>query len=69
MGEVIGVKAALDGRPQMIHAEIGSLLGLGTSNVLITPDELEASRTDGLQLRMPAEQVRAVLQEQLYGQK
>jgi Cysteine rich repeat len=69
MGEVIGVKAGLDGRPQMIHAEIGSLLGLGTSNVLITPDELQASRTDGLQLRMPAEQVRAVLQEQLYGQK
>jgi len=69
MGEVIGVKVGLDGRPQMIHAEIGSLLGLGASNVLITPDELESSRTDGLQLRMPAEQVRAVLQEQLHGQK
>ena len=45
------------------NAEMGSFLGLGTSTVLITPDELE-SRSDGLQLRMPAEQIRSVLQEQ-----
>ena len=57
------VKTGLDGRPQMIQAEMGSFLGLGTSTVLITPDELE-SRSDGLQLRMPAEQIRSVLQEQ-----
>ena len=43
------VKTGLDGRPQMIQAEMGSFLGLGTSTVLITPDELE-SRSDGLQL-------------------
>jgi Golgi apparatus protein 1 len=61
VGEVIRVKTGLDGRPQMIQAEIGSLLGLGTSMVLISPDEFE-SRVDGIQLRIPAEQVRAVLQ-------
>ena len=63
VGEVSNVKTGLDGRPQMILAELGSFLGLGTSTVLITPDELE-SRSDGLQLRMPAEQIRSVLQEQ-----
>ncbi len=63
VGEVSTVKTGLDGRPQMIQAELGSFLGLGTSTVLITPDELE-SRSDGLQLRMPAEQIRSVLQEQ-----
>jgi hypothetical protein len=63
VGEVSTVKTGLDGRPQMILAELGSFLGLGTSTVLITPDELE-SRSDGLQLRMPAEQIRSVLQEQ-----
>jgi len=63
VGEVSNVKTGLDGRPQMILAELGSFLGLGTSTVLITPDELE-SRPDGLQLRMPAEQIRSVLQEQ-----
>jgi hypothetical protein len=51
MGEVIAVKAGLDGKPQMIHAELGALFGLGTSVVLITPDELQTSRSDGLQLR------------------
>ena len=63
VGEVGAVKTGLDGRPQMIQAEMGSFLGLGTSTVLITPDELE-SRSDGLQLRMPAEQIRSVLQQQ-----
>jgi hypothetical protein len=69
MGEVISVKAGLDGKPQMIHAELGALLGLGTSIVLITPDELKTSQSGGLQLRMPAEQVRAVLQDQLPRQR
>jgi len=63
VGEVSNVKTGLDGRPQMIQAEMGSFLGLGTSTVLITPDDLE-SRSDGLLLRMPAEQIRSVLQEQ-----
>jgi PRC-barrel domain len=63
VGEVSSVKTGLDGRPQMIQAEMGSLLGLGTNTVLITPDEFEA-RSDGLQLRMPAEQIRSVLQGQ-----
>jgi len=63
VGEVSAVKTGLDGRPQMIQAEMGSLLGLGTNTVLITPDELEA-RPDGLQLRLRADQIRSVLQEQ-----
>jgi hypothetical protein len=63
VGEVGAIKTGLDGRPQMIQAEMGSFLGLGTSTVMITPDELE-SRSDGLQLRMPAEQIRSVLQQQ-----
>ena len=57
------VKSGLDGRPQMIQAEMGSLLGLGTNTVLITADELEA-RPDGLQLRLRADQIRSVLQGQ-----
>ena len=63
LGEVIRVKSGLDGKPQMIQAEMGSLLGLGTSIVFITPDEFEA-RAEGIQLRMPAEQVRSVLESQ-----
>lgn len=63
VGEVIRVKSGLDGKPQMIQAEMGSLLGLGTSIVFITPDEFEA-RAEGIQLRMPAEQVRSVLESQ-----
>jgi hypothetical protein len=61
VGEVIRVKSGLDGKPQMIQAEMGSLLGLGTSIVFITPDEFEA-RGEGIQLRMPAEQIRSVLE-------
>jgi Golgi apparatus protein 1 len=63
VGEVSAVKTGLDGRPQMIQAEMGNLLGLGTNTVLITPDELEA-RSDGLQLRLRAGQIRSVLQGQ-----
>jgi len=68
VGEVIRVKSGLDGKPQMIQAEIGSLLGLGTSIVFITPDEFEA-RGEGIQLRMPAEQIRSVLQSQTQEQR
>jgi hypothetical protein len=68
VGEVTAVRGGLDGRPQMIQAEIGSRLGLGTTTVLITPDEIE-SRADGLQLRMRAEQIEAVLQDQMTGQR
>jgi Golgi apparatus protein 1 len=66
VGEVMGVKAGLDGRPQVIQAEIGSLLGLGTTTVLITPDEIErrADGANGVQLRMSADQIREALQAQ-----
>jgi hypothetical protein len=60
VGEVIRVKSGLDGKLQMIQAEMGSLLGLGTSIVFITPDECEG-RGEDIQLRMPAEQIRSVL--------
>jgi hypothetical protein len=63
VGEVSAVKTGLDGQPQMVQSEMGSLLGLGTNTVLITPDELQA-RPDGLQLRLRADQIRSVLQEQ-----
>ena len=63
LGEITGVRMGLDGKIQLIQAEMGSLLGLGTSSVIITPDELEW-RGDAMQLRMGAEQVRAVLQGQ-----
>ncbi len=62
------VRGGLDGKPQMIQAEIGNRLGLGTTTVLITPDEIE-QRADGLQLRMRAEQIEAVLQDQITGQR
>ena len=68
VGEVTAVRGGLDGKPQMIQAEIGNRLGLGTTTVLITPDEIE-SRADGLQLRMRAEQIEAVLQSQITGQR
>ena len=68
VGEVTAVKNGLDGKPQMIQAEMGSRLGLGTTPVLITPDEFEA-RSDGLRLHMRADQIEAVLQEQLSGQR
>jgi hypothetical protein len=63
LGEVTGARMGLDGKIQLIQADIGSQLGLGTTSVIITPDELEW-RGDGMQLRMGAEQVRAVLQSQ-----
>jgi hypothetical protein len=52
----------------MIQAAMGSRLSLGATPVLITPDEFEM-RTDGLQLRMRADQIEAVLQEQIAGQR
>jgi hypothetical protein len=66
VGEVTAVKNGLDGKPQMLQAELGRRLGLGTIPVLITPDEFEM-RADALQLRMRAEQIEAVLQEQIGG--
>jgi hypothetical protein len=68
VGEVTAVRGGLDGKPQLIQAEMGSRMGLGTTTVLITPDEIE-SRAGGLQLRMPAEQIEAVLQNQIMGQR
>ncbi len=66
VGEVTAVKNGLDGKPQMIQTEMGSRLGLGTIPVIITPDEFEM-RADALQLRMRAEQIEAVLQDQMGG--
>jgi hypothetical protein len=43
----------------MIQAAMGSRLSLGATPVLITPDEFEM-RTDGLQLRMRADQIEGV---------
>lgn len=63
LGEVTGVRMGLNGQVQMIRAEMGSQLGLGTSTVMITPDELEW-KGDRLQLLMSTEQVRNVLQQQ-----
>jgi hypothetical protein len=63
LGEVTGVRVGLNGQVQMIRAEMGSQLGLGTSTVMITPDELEW-KGDRLQLLMSTEQVRNVLQQQ-----
>jgi hypothetical protein len=63
LGEVTGVRVGLNGKVQMIRAELGSQLGLGTSTVMITPDELEW-KGDRLQLLMNTEQVRNVLQTQ-----
>jgi hypothetical protein len=63
LGEVTGVRVGLNGKVQMIRAEMGSQLGLGTSTVMITPDELEW-KGDRLQLLMNTEQVRNVLQTQ-----
>ena len=68
VGEVTAVKSGLDGKPQMIQAAMGSRLGLGATPVLITPDEFEM-RTDGLQLRMRADQIEAVLQDADFGTK
>ena len=47
---------------------MGSKLGLGTTTVLITPDEFEP-RQDGLQLRLRADEIEAVLQDQVMGQR
>ena len=66
VGEVTAVKNGLDGKPQMIQAEMGSRLGLGTIPVIITPDEFEM-RADALQLRLRAEQIEAALQDQIGG--
>ena len=63
LGEITGVKMGLNGKVQMIRAEMGSQLGLGTSTVMITPDELEW-KGDRLQLQMSTEQVRNVLLQQ-----
>lgn len=63
LGEITGVRMGLNGQMQMIRAEMGSQLGLGTTTVLITPDELEW-KGDRLQLLMNTEQVRNVLQQQ-----
>jgi hypothetical protein len=63
LGEITGVSMGLNGKVQLIRAEMGSQLGLGTSTVMITPDELEW-KGDRLQLQMSTEQVRNVLRQQ-----
>jgi cysteine rich repeat protein len=63
LGVVTGVQMGPDGKVQAIQADMGSLLGLGSNSVLINPDELNW-RGNRIELRMPAEQVRSVLQGQ-----
>ncbi len=63
LGQVTGVKRRGDGSLEAIEAELGSPLGMGATNVLISPGELRW-KGDGIELQMVAEQVRSVLQGQ-----
>jgi hypothetical protein len=63
LGQVSDVKLGPDGAIQMIQADFGGMLGLGTTTVLITPDEFD-QRADRLQLRMGADQVWSAIQGQ-----
>lgn len=56
LGQVTNVQFAPDGSLQMIQAELGGWLGLGATQVLISPDEFE-QRSDRLELKMAADQV------------
>lgn len=63
LGAVTAVQTDFDGRLQAVQADMGALLGLGASSVLIDSGDLEW-RGDRIELRMPADQVRSVLQRQ-----
>jgi hypothetical protein len=63
LGEVTGVKRRPDGSIELIEADLGSPLGLGTRGVLISPNDLRW-KGDHIELQMGADQVRTILQGQ-----
>jgi hypothetical protein len=63
LGEITGVQVGPDGRLQAVHAELGYMLGLGASAVLISPDDLELKENHA-ELPMQSDEIRAVLMQQ-----
>ncbi len=63
LGQVTGVRRRQDGSLDAIEAELGSPLGMGATNVLISPGDLRWIG-DGVELQMVADQVRTILQGQ-----
>ena len=63
LGQVTGVRRRSDGSLEAIEAELGSPLGMGATNVLISPGDLRW-KGDGVELQMVADQVRTILQGQ-----
>ncbi|MBX9588746.1 MAG: PRC-barrel domain-containing protein [Hyphomonadaceae bacterium] len=63
IGEVTAVQIGPDGRVQAVQAEMGHMLGFGTSLVLIGPDDLQL-RDKYIELPVSADDVRAILMEQ-----
>jgi hypothetical protein len=63
LGQVTGVRRRADGSLDAIEADLGSPLGLGAIQVLISPNDLQW-RGDGVELQMVADQVRTILQGQ-----
>jgi Cysteine rich repeat len=63
LGHVTGLKRRPDGSLEAIEAELGTPLGLGSTNVLINPSDLRW-KGDSVELQMVAEQVRSILQGQ-----
>ena len=63
LGQVTGLRRRPDGSLEAIEAEIGSPLGMGATNVLISPGDLRW-KGDSVELQMVAEQVRSILQGQ-----
>ena len=63
LGEVTGVRRRPDGGIELIEADLGSPLGLGTKGVLISPSDLRW-KGDHIELQMGADQVRSILQGQ-----
>jgi hypothetical protein len=63
LGQVTGLRRRPDGSLEAIEAELGSPLGMGGTNVLISPTDLRWAG-DRIELQMMAEQVRNVLQGQ-----
>ncbi len=61
LGEITGVKRRPDGSIELIEADLGSPLGLGTRGVLINPSDLRW-KGDHIELQMAADQVRSILQ-------
>jgi hypothetical protein len=61
LGEITGVKRKPDGSIELIEADLGSPLGLGTRGVLINPTDLRW-KGDHIELQMGTDQVRTILQ-------